>query len=94
MVAKTSKGQLEQYLTFPLPSIYLWAFSSTPSDVNVRKKVALQLGYLSGIQKLVELYPGGSIEGRIDELKALRPDLPPDGIVDLLVDEIVNKSAA
>jgi hypothetical protein len=91
MIAETGKGRLIQYLTYPLPSLYLWAFSSTPDDVSVRKKVALKLGYLPALRKLVKLFPGGSIERRLGELKMLRPDLSVDNVVELLVSEIIAK---
>ncbi|EMA2592544.1 hypothetical protein [Pseudomonas aeruginosa] len=94
LIAETSKGRLIQYLTYPLPSMYLWAFSSTPNDVSVRRKVSLELGYLSALKILVKLFPGGSIEKRIDELKQVRPDLPLDGVVNLLVQEIVEAAKA
>jgi intracellular multiplication protein IcmB len=92
MIAETAKGRLIQYLTYPLPSFYLWAFSSTPNDVTVRKRCASQLGYLSALKQLVRMFPGGSIEKRVDELKTMRPDLPQDGLLQMIVDEVVEGS--
>jgi hypothetical protein len=92
LIAETSKGRLIQYLTYPLPSMYLWAFSSTPNDVNVRQKLALALGYLTALKGLVKLFPGGSVERRIDELKVMHPNLAPDEIINHLVQEVIRQT--
>lgn len=90
LIAETSKGRLVQYLTYPLPPLYLWAFSSSPADVSVRSMVTQRLGYLSGITKLVKMFPGGSIEKRLEDVKSLRPDLSEDLAYHYLADEIVS----
>ncbi|WP_455233576.1 hypothetical protein [Geopseudomonas aromaticivorans] len=86
--ASTSKGILSQYVTYPLPSIYLWAFSSAPDDVSVRKRLILRLSYLPALMTLVRLFPGGSIERRLGEIQASRPELPKDRQIELLTEEI------
>ena len=93
LIAETSKGRLVQYLTYPLPPLYLWAFSSSPADVSVRAMVTQQLGYLSGISKLVKMFPGGSIEKRLEDVKSLRPDLSEDQAYRFLADDIIATEA-
>lgn len=89
LIAETSKGRLVQYLTYPLPPLYLWAFSSSPADVSVRAMVTQHLGYLAGITRLVKMFPGGSIEKRLEDVKALRPDLSEDQAHHYLAEEII-----
>jgi len=89
--ASTSRGTLSQYLTYPLPSIYLWAFSSAPDDVSVRKRLVQKLSYLPAVMTLVKLYPDGSIERRLNEISSMRPDLPKDRQIDVLIDEIIEQ---
>lgn len=91
--ANTTKGVLTQYVIFPLPSVYLWAFSSTPDDVSVRQRLVRGISYLPALLTLAKLYPGGSIERRLKELSEQHPELSKDRVVDLLTEELTEQHA-
>jgi len=86
--ANTKRGTLAQYVIFPLPPIFLWAFSSSPDDVTVRRRLVTRLGYLNAVLTLSKLFSGGSCEAKLDELKKRHSDQPPDVVVSIFVDEL------
>lgn len=88
MWANTKRGTLAQYLVFPLPPIFLWAFSSTSDDVTVRRRLVERLGYLNALLTLSKQFAGGSAESRLEELKNKHSDQPPDVVMNIFIDEL------
>jgi intracellular multiplication protein IcmB len=92
---RTGEGLSTQLLTNTIGMQALWAFSSTTEDVQVRNELYDKIGVDSTLKILSKLYPGGvksEVEKRKEQIGELSATEISTDIIDVLVNEILNKA--
>ena len=59
----------EQMLVNSLGPVELWAFSTTPDDVNLRSRLYKDLGFSEGLRRLSRVFPTGTARKEIERRK-------------------------
>jgi len=97
----TKSGINTQLLTSTLGPVELWAFSTTAEDVQIRTKLYQKLNPAEARRLLANLFPNGSVKSLIEtrlavlkEQKGVIEEASALGVVDLLVEEILQAYAA
>ncbi|EKD73037.1 MAG: hypothetical protein ACD_45C00476G0001 [uncultured bacterium] len=93
----TKSGINTQLLTSTLGPVELWAFSTTAEDARTRNKLYQKIGPAEARRVLANLFPSGSVKSMIEnrlavlkEQKGMIEEAAELGIIDQLVDEILN----
>src|SRR3990167_8935422 len=93
----TKSGINTQLLTSTLGPVELWAFSTTAEDARTRNKLYQKIGPTEARRVLANLFPSGSVKSMIEnrlavlkEQKGMIEEAAELGIIDQLVDEILN----
>ena len=71
-VIEADNVKYEQMLVNSLGPVELWAFSTTPDDVNLRNRLYERVGFSEGLRRLSKVFPLGSARGEVERRKAER----------------------
>ncbi|WP_145963945.1 hypothetical protein [Chromobacterium phragmitis] len=58
---------VERVLYFKPGAVELWAYATTPSDVEIRSQVSKFVGYQEALSRLARKFPGGGAAGEVDK---------------------------
>jgi intracellular multiplication protein IcmB len=96
----TKSGINTQLLTSTLGPVELWAFSTTAEDAQVRNKLYQRFKPAEARRVLANLFPSGSVKSLVEarlaalkEQKGMIEETSPLGIIDQLVEEILQAYA-
>lgn len=62
--------KIEQVLRLTLGPIEIWAYSTTPTDVSLRKRMSARIGLGNALRVLAKAYPRGSAQADIQKILA------------------------
>lgn len=62
--------RIEQVLRLTLGPIEIWAYSTTPEDVSLRKRLSDRVGFGNALRVLAKAYPNGSAKADIQKILA------------------------
>ena len=68
-IIEADNVKYEQMLVNSLGPVELWAFSTTPDDVNLRSRLYERLGFSEGLRRLSRVFPLGSARKEIERRK-------------------------
>ena len=95
-IIEADNMKYEQMLVNSLGPVELWAFSTTPDDVNLRNRLYERVGFSEGLRRLSRVFPLGSARPEIERRKADRLRRGEEeararaGVVEDLADELTN----
>lgn len=90
--------KIEQVLRLTLGPTEIWAYSTVPSDVSLRKRLSDRIGLNNALRVLAKAYPKGSAQADIQKIlseNAAELDSPDadHNMFDVLVDRLVKEHA-
>ena len=71
-IIEADNVKYEQMLVNSLGPVELWAFSTTPDDVNLRSRLYLAVGFSEALRRLSLVFPNGSARREVDRRKQER----------------------
>lgn len=93
-----SASKIEQVLRLTLGPIEIWAYSTTPEDISLRRRLSEQIGFGNALRVLAKAYPRGSAKADVHRIMAENSieveDLGDNkGLFDVLVDRLMKEHA-
>ncbi len=84
---------VEQVLRLKLGAEEVWAYSTTPDDVSLRRRLVSKIGLQSTLKILAKEFPSGSAKKYIETLKAKLTGDEEDSVIVKVVDNLIERNA-
>lgn len=84
----TKRGPMYQYQTITLPSVELWAYSTTEEDTAIRDALYVLLGPADARARLAERFPSGSAKNEIERRRVLLDAGAANDVIPDLIKEV------
>ncbi|MFS1426444.1 hypothetical protein LMH73_004485 [Vibrio splendidus] len=82
---------VQQILRLKLGGEEIWAYSTTPDDVALRRRLVRRIGLTSTLKVLSLEFPGGSAKKHIEALKFKQEDTEGSSVIESLVEDLILK---
>ena len=88
--------RIEQVLRLTLGPIEIWAYSTTPEDISLRRRLSDRIGFGNALRVLAKAYPRGSAKADIHRILTENTisieDLDDNvNLFDVLVDRLIKE---
>ncbi|EPP20487.1 hypothetical protein J8A87_21500 [Vibrio parahaemolyticus] len=84
---------VEQILRLKLGAEEVWAYSTTPDDVALRRRLVKKIGLHSSLRILAKEFPSGSAKKYIESLKNQAQDVEEESVIAQIADRLIQQNA-